>query len=62
MSTVGFVIAIAGFLLLDQVIDPVAIRGVSVIGLMLGLTMLGSFLATPFAVSGYVSSRLMNAK
>ena len=62
VSTVGFVFAIAGFLLLDQVIDPAAFRGASVIGLMLGLTMLGSFLAIPFTVSGYVSSRLMKAK
>ena len=62
VSTVGFVFAIAGFLLLDQVIDPAAFRGASVIGLMLGLTMLGSFLAIPLTVSGYVSSRLMKAK
>lgn len=62
VSTVGFVFAIAGFLLLDQVIDPAAFRGASVIGLMLGLTMLGSFLAIPYAVSGDVSSRLMKAK
>ena len=61
-STIGFVIAISGFLLLDQVIEPAAIRGASVIGWVLGLTMLGSFLAIPFAASGYVSSRMMKAK
>ena len=51
-SMVGFVIAISGFLLMDQVIEPATIRGESVIGWVLGLTMLGSFLAIPFAVSG----------
>ncbi len=61
-STVGFVIAIIGFLLLDQVVDPAALKGGRVIGWVLGLTMFGSFLAIPFAVSGYVSSRLVKAK
>ena len=61
-STVGFVIAIAGFLVLDQVVDPAAIKGARVIGWVLGLTMFGSFLAIPFAVSGYVSSRLVKTK
>jgi hypothetical protein len=61
-SIVGFVIAIAGFLLLDQVIDPAAIIGARVIGWVLGLTMFGSFLAIPFAVSGYVRARLVKAK
>ena len=62
MSTIGFVITIAGFLLLDQFIDQGAIKGASVLGRVLGLMMLGSFLAIPFAVSGYVSSRFMTAK
>ena len=61
-STVGFVIAIIGFLLLDQVVDPATLKGGRVIGWVLGLTMFGSFLAIPFAVSGYVSSRLVKAK
>lgn len=61
-STVGFVIAIIGFLLLDQVVDPTALKGTRVIGWVLGLTMVGSFLAIPFAVSGYVSSRLVKTK
>lgn len=61
-STVGFVIAIIGFLLLDQAVDPTALKGGRVIGWALGLTMFGSFLAIPFAVSGYVSSRLVKTK
>ncbi len=61
-STLGFVIAIIGFLLLDQVVDPTALKGTRVIGWALGLTMVRSFLAIPFAVSGYVSSRLGKTK
>ena len=61
-STVGFIISIAGFLLLDQVIDPAAVIGARVIGWVLGLILFGSFLAIPFAVSGYISSRLVKAK
>ena len=61
-STVGFIISIAGFLLLDQVFDPAAVIGARVIGWVLGLILFGSFLAIPFAVSGYISSRMVNAK
>jgi len=60
--TVGFIISIAGFLLLDQVIDPATVIGARVIGWVLGLILFGSFLAIPFAVSGYISSRMVKAK
>ncbi len=61
-STVGFIIAIAGFLILDQVIDPAAIIVARVIGWVLGLVPFGSFLAIPFAIAGYVNSRMVKAR
>ena len=61
-STVGFIISIAGFLLMDQVIVPAAVIGARVIGWVLGLILFGSFLAITFAESGCISSRLVKAK
>ena len=54
---IGFYISVSGFFIFSQVYDISAFRGVELVAWTLGLIMIASTLAIPYAVSGFVSAR-----